>query len=435
MQMKIKTKRIPYERVTALPRPEHRKPLRPNRLLWSLIRVLSIPTLLQTRFSFRTERMEEIGNQPCLILMNHSCFMDLKIAARLFYPRPFCIVGTTYSLVGKKWLMRLLGCIPTQKFVTDMTLISDMKYALKTLKASVLMFPEAGYSLDGRTTVLPRHLGVVLKRMKVPVVTVTTYGAFARDPLYNGLQLRKVHVNAEVRCIATAEEVQQKSIDELDRLIDQAFSFDQFAWQRDEQVAVREPFRADGLHRVLYKCASCGAEGEMEGKGIHLTCHHCGKTCEMDAYGQLKALDGQTVFAHIPDWFDWQREQVRKSLQEDAYGLDTEVDIGMLVDHRALYMVGRGRLTHGRDGFMLTGCNGQLHYEQSPLASHSLNVDYYWYEIGDVICIGNADALYYCFPRKKDVVTRTRIAAELLYEMHRQDRQQSAPALKPLQNS
>ena len=422
--MKIKTRRMPYEQVRSLPRPAHQKPLKSSRLLWSLIRVMSIPTLLRTRFSFRAERMEEIGNQPCLILMNHSSFTDLKIAAKLFYPKRLCIVGTTDSLVGKKWLMRLLGCIPTQKFVTDMTLVSDMKYALQTLKASVLMFPEAGYSLDGRTTVLPRHLGALLKRLKVPVVTVTTYGAFARDPLYNGLQIRKVHVNAEVRCMATAEEVQQKSIAELDALIDQAFSFDQFAWQRDHRVEIREPFRADGLHRVLYKCAACGAEGEMEGRGTRLTCRRCGKSYEMDVYGQLKATEGKTEFSHIPDWFDWQREQVKKSLLDGSYALDTEVDIAMLVDHRALYMVGQGRLTHGRDGFVLDGCDGQLHYEQSPLASHSLNVDYFWYEIGDVICIGSADALYYCFPKQKDVVTRTRIAAEILYEISRTNRKE-----------
>ena len=44
-------------------------------------------------------------------------------------------------------------------------------------------------------------------------------------------------------------------------------------------------------------------------------------------------------------------------------------------------------------------------------------MDYHWYEIGDVISIGNKDALYYCFPKGDVSVTKTRIAAELLYEM------------------
>ena len=417
--MKIKTREMPYEQVMALPRPRHKNPMKPLGLLGAAIRLLSLPTLWKTRFTFTQERMEMAGDKPCLILMNHSAFMDLKIAYRIFFPRKFCIVGTVDSQVGKNWLMRLLGIIPTQKFVSDLTLIRDMHYALHQLKTSVLMFPEAGYSLDGRATVLPRHLGAVLKRMKVPVVTVTTYGAFARDPLYNGLQIRRVPVNAHVRCLATPEEIEEKTIDELDALIDGAFDFDQFAWQRDEKIRIREKFRADGLHRVLYKCAHCGAEGCMEGKGIHLTCLHCGKQYELDEYGQLRAFAGKTEFAHIPDWFDWQREQVRLQVQDGTYMLDTPVDIGMLVDHKALYMVGEGRLQHDAAGFVLTGCNGKLQYEQSNLASHSLNVDYFWYEKGDVISIGDKNGLFYCFPKDHTQVTKARLAAEEMYKLQR----------------
>ena len=107
--------------------------------------------------------------EPVLILMNHSSFIDLKIASRIVYPKPYGIVCTFDTLVGKSWLMRLLGCIPTQKFVSDLTLIKDMEYMLKERKTSVLMFPEAGYSFDGRTTTLPRKMGILLKKLDVPV--------------------------------------------------------------------------------------------------------------------------------------------------------------------------------------------------------------------------------------------------------------------------
>ena len=416
-RLKIRTKKLPYEQVMALPRPKHMNPMRPHMFFRALIRVLSAPTLMKIGYTVRRKRMELVGDQPCLILMNHSSFTDLKLAYGIFFPKPLCIVSTTDSYVGKRWLMPLIGCIPTQKFVSDLTLVRDMRYALNEKKCNVLMFPEAGYSLDGRKTVLPRCLGVILKRFKVPVVTVTTWGAFARDPLYNCLQLRKVKVSADVECLLTPEEIEEKSVAELDAMIDAAFSFDQFAWQRDHRVSIAEPFRADGLHRILYHCPHCSTEGRMEGKGIHLTCHACGQQHEMDEYGQLRALNGETKFTHIPAWYDWQREQVRTAITSGSYRLDTDVTIGMMVDHKALYMVGDGHLTHTEDGFILDGCEGKLHYEQSPLASHSLNVDYHWYEIGDVISIGNKDALYYCFPKDGASVTKTRIAAELLYEM------------------
>ena len=415
--MKIQTKNKSYEKVMALPRPKHRKPLRPNFLLQSVVRIAAMPDLLSTHFTFTKHGMEAIKGQPCLILMNHSCFLDLMIMSRIFYPRKYGIVCTTDGFVGMEWLMRFLGCIPTQKFVSDVTLIRDMEYMLKEKKTSVLMYPEASYSFDGTATALPRKMGVLLKKLGVPVVTVITKGAFTRQPLYNCLKKRKVKVSAEVRCLATAEEVKTKTVRELDELLDAAFTFDGFAWQRDNGVEVKDSTRADGLERILYKCPHCGTEGEMLGKGTTLTCNHCGKVWEMDTLGQMKALDGETEFSHIPDWYAWERAEVRKELEAGTYILETDVDIGMMVDYKAIYMVGQGHLSHSDEGFHLTGCDGKLEYSQGALACYGLYADYYWYSIADVICIGNGEALYYCFPKDGASVAKTRMAAEELYKM------------------
>ncbi len=420
--MKIKTKNSTYEQVMALPRPAHKDPMKPNSLLATVVRIASIPTLLKTKFTYTTERMDLVGDQPCLILMNHSSFTDMKLAYAIFYPKRFGIVTTTDGFIGLGWLMRILGCIPTQKFVSDITLIRDMAYMLKEKQSSVLMYPEASYSFDGTATALPRKMGVLLKKLGVPVVTVITQGAFARDPLYNMLQHRKVKVSAHVKCLLTPEEIKEKSIKELDEMLDEAFTFDNFAWQRDNGIVIDETFRADGLDRILYKCPHCGTEGQMEGKGIHLTCHHCSKQWEMDVLGQLKALEGETEFPHIPDWYAWERRCVREELENGSYSLDTAVDIGMMVDYKAIYMIGEGRLTHSTDGFHLAGAGGKLDYAQGPLACYGLYADYYWYQIGDVICIGNKDALYYCFPKDKTPVAKTRMATEELYKLRKRRR-------------
>lgn len=361
--------------------------------------------------------MEEVGKQPCLILMNHSSFIDMEIASTIFYPRPLSIVCTTDGMVGKAWLMRQIGCIPTQKFVSDITLIRDMAYALHERKSNVLMFPEAGYSLDGTQTPLPRRMGVLLKKLGVPVVLVKTEGAFLRDPLYNCLQKRRVRVSAHVQCLFTPAELAARSVEELDAALDAAFAYDHFAAQAEQRIPVTEPFRADGLHRILYRCPSCEREGQTEGKGTTLTCHACGKTWQMDEYGRLAATEGETEFSHIPAWYAWERACVKKEWEENTYHLDTPVRLCVLTDYRALYAVGEGRLVHDREGFTLYDQGGAVIYRQSPLASHSLNADYYWYEMGDVICIGNRDALYYCFPAEGVSVSKARLAAEELYKL------------------
>ena len=419
--MKISTKKKSFEAVMALPKCKHHRPLRPNFLLQTVVRVGAIPDLWSARFSYTEEGMDAVKKQPCLILMNHSSFIDLKIVSKIFYPRRYGIVCTSDGFIGKEWLMRFLGCIPTQKFVSDITLIRDMEYMLKKKKAHVLMYPEASYSFDGTATPLPRKMGVLLKKLGVPVVMVTTSGAFTREPLYNNLKKRKnVGVTAHVKCLFTAQQIKELSVRELDEGLDQAFTFDHFTWQKEQNVRVTDATRAEGLERILYKCSDCGAEGEMHGDGTTLTCGHCGKVWQMDELGQLSATEGETKFPHIPDWYAWERQQVRQELENGTYRMDAAVDIAMMVDYKAIYQVGEGRLTHDENGFHLTGCDGKLDYTQGPLASHSLNSDYYWYKIGDMISIGNREALYYCFPKNSgDVVAKTRLAAEELYKMKR----------------
>ena len=422
--MKIKVKNMDYDEVLKLPKLKHKKPLVPNILLTTLVRILVQPTLKQIKFSYTTERMDLIGkDEPCLILMNHSSFTDMKLAYGIFYPKKtgfITSVDAMSGILGK--FMRILGCTPTHKFVTDMSLLKDLEYMLKVNKENVIMYPEAGYSLDGRTTTLPRKLGVLLKRLGVPVVTVITTGAFARDPMYNMLQIRDVKVSAHVKCLATAEEIKEKSVAELDALIDEAFSFDNFAWQRDNKIVIDEPFRADGLQRILYKCPNCGAECKMEGKGTKLICHACEKEWEMDEYGQLKALSGETEYPHIPDWYDWQRECVRKEIEEGTYLLDTDVDIVIQVNLDGVCNIGSGHLTHNAEGFHLTGADGRLDYKQGPGYTHTLYADYYWYEISDTIGIGDNEYSYFTFPKTEVSVTKARLATEELYKIARANR-------------
>ncbi|MBD5514382.1 MAG: 1-acyl-sn-glycerol-3-phosphate acyltransferase [Lachnospiraceae bacterium] len=444
--MKIKTAKMSYEEVLALPVTMHQKPIKQRLLFRVVLLLLSIWDLWMTRFTYRMIGMEKLEKgEPCLVLMNHSSFIDLKIAARLMCTRPFHIICTADGFVGKRWLMRQIGCIPTRKFMTDVTLVRDMVYATRELKSSILMFPEASYSFDGTQTPLPDSLGKCLKILKVPVVMIRTHGAFARDPLYNNLQLRKVRVSADVEYLLSPKEIAEKSQQELNDILQEKFTFDYFRWQQENEIRIKEPFRADGLNRMLYKCPRCKAEGQMLGQGTKILCKLCGKAYELTEYGYLKDLEtdmqecgedeakesesltvnyseaGEAHFTHIPDWYHWERECVRQEILSGNYRMDVPVTIYMMVNTDRIYQVGEGVLSHSAEGFRLTGCDGRLDYRQEPLASYSLYSDFYWYEIGDVISIGDARVQYYCFPKESgDIVAKARLAAEELYKLVKQ---------------
>ena len=339
------------------------------------------------------------------------------IAASALYPRPFNIVTTLDGFIGKDWLMRQIGCFPTRKFVTDIGLIKDINYCIKKNNTSVLMYPEAGYSFDGRATVLPDSLAPFIKRLGAPVVMIETFGAFHRKPLYNELKARKVSVSAQMRYLLSPDDISTKSVEDIVSILNEQFSFDAFRWQQQSDLKISEDFRADGLQRLLYKCPACGAEGKTVGKGIHLECLACHKKWELTENGFMKATEGETEYPHIPDWYEWERSCVAKEIADGLYSFCEDVDVYMIVNTKGVYKVGGGKLEHSFDGFRLTGCEGKLDYTQKSISLYTVNADFYWYKLGDVISIGNMDALYYCIPKDSSVsVTKVRLATEEIYK-------------------
>ena len=416
--MKIKTKNSDYKSVMAMAREERKKPLRPNIFFRSLLGGLSWPTLKKVHFKLEKKNMERLGKKECaLFLMNHSSFIDLKIASCILYPRPFNIICEADGFVGKEGLMRAIGCIPTHKFVSETSLVKDMMYSVRTLKDSILLYPEASYSFDGTTpTPLPESLGKMIKLLKIPVVMIETFGAFHRDPLYNRLQIRKVDVSAKMEYILSPEDIAEMSADEINAVIKPLFAFDHFKWQKENGVRIPESFRADGLSSVLYKCPHCHKEGMMKSSGTTIKCTSCLEEWNLEEDGSVKNKKGDDTFTSIPSWSKWEREEVEKEIDRGEYKVDVRVNILMQRGNSAIFDIGKGRLVHTSDGFHLSSDDKALDFRRYPLDNYSVASDLYWYEKGDMISIGDTEKVFYCFPIEKcDVAAKVRMATEYIY--------------------
>ena len=422
--MKIKVINKTYEEVLAIEQQKSYPPKKVNIIWRTLMFLLAVPTLIKFKYKLRKVGMDKLGRrEPALFLMNHSSFTDMKMAAASLFPRKFNVVCTFDALMGKKWLMKQIGCIPTHKYVADLSLVRTMSNVAKKNRHSILLYPEACYSADGKTTVIPDSLAGCIKMLDIPVVMITTYGAFARDPLYNNLQIRKVDISAEMKYILSPEEIREKSAAEINEIIQKCFDLDYFKWQQENKVKIDEPFRAEGLNRVLYKCPHCEAEGVMQSAGAELYCSKCGHKYTLDEYGYLVHDGEDGRFTHVPDWYGWERECVRRELEDGTYSLSDKVDIYMLVDTKALYSVGDGELMQTCEGIRLTGLDGKLDIFQKPQAAYTLNTDFNWYELGDIICLADKGRLYYCFPRtKRDIVSKARLATEEMYKIYKENK-------------
>lgn len=418
--MKIKKIVRDFDEVMAIEVPKHFKPKKTNLFWQTLTKVISAPDLIQNKFTHKEIGMERLGkNEAALILMNHVGFTDFEVAYSILYPRKFNTVAAFETFMGLDFLMKQIGCFPTRKYMTDLQLIRDIKYCINENKSSVLMYPEAAYTYDGTKTALAKSLAGFVKMLGAPLCVIQTYGVYLHQPIYNKVQKRKVPISAELRYVLSPEEIKEMSVEKIDAVLEREFGYDDFRWQQENGIIINEPFRADGLESLLYKCPHCMAEGKMEGKGIHLTCHSCGKQWELTETGFMKATEGETEIDHIPDWYKWERECVRQELLDGTYGFDIPCEIMMIMDWKSVYSVGEGRVSHNmKDGFHLTGCDGRLDYKQSSKSMYTCESAFHWYEIGDVIGMGDKHALYFAMPSEgKHNVCKSRLGVEETFKI------------------
>jgi len=356
---------------------------------------------------------------PYFLLCNHNAFMDFKVMTKAIFPKRANYVVAIDGFIGRGWLLRAVGCICNRKFVRSVSLVKNMIHA-KDNGDIVALFPEARYSLCGTTAVLPKSLGKMVRMMKVPVVTLIMHGHHINSPYWN-LGNRKVKpVESELKLLFTQEETQTLSVDEINTKIIEAFQYDEYAWQKEKGIRVTSKTRAEGLHKVLYQCPACKVEYKMSSGETRLSCGGCGKTWEMSELGELKALTGDTEFTHIPDWYEWERENVRKEVQDGTYSFESSVRVESLPnDKRFIVFEESGRLTHDMDGFRLTGSyKGEPYDIKWPAATmHSCHIEFDYMGRGDCVDLNTSDDTLYLFPETNEYsITKVSLATEELFK-------------------
>lgn len=355
---------------------------------------------------------------PYFILCNHNSFMDFMILTRAIFPRRANYVVAIDGFIGMEWLLRAIGCIGNRKFTRSVSLVKNM-IAAKNNGDIVVLYPEARYSLCGTTAVLPESLAKMVRKMNVPVVTFICHGHHINEPFWN-LGNRKVKpIEAEMTQIITAEEIVFLSNDEIMSRIRKAFVYDDFAWQKEKGIKVKDKKRAEGLHKVLYQCPACKTEYKMESSGINVSCAHCGKTWEMTELGELKALSGDTEFSHIPDWYEWERENVRREVQDGIYKFEHEVRITSLPNTKKFRNLGMGNLIHDINGFVLTGTYKKKPFEVrwSVPEMYSCHIEYDYKGQGQCIDLNTLEDTFYVYPQGSDfAVTKVALATEELFQ-------------------
>ena len=393
-----------------------KKPLNPCFLMTAAKLIISWPDLKKRNLKLEKKNMESISG-PYLLLVTHSSMVDFNIMLKATHPAK---VNNVMTLEGfntyTEPLMRSLGVIGTRKFITDTNLIRNIKYSIEKLKNIFVLFPEARYSLDGCTSYIPESVGKMAKMLKVPVVVLKIHGNFVTCPQWNKIN-KKTYVEAVMEPIVTAEEMKTITNQEINRRIREHFRYDDFAWQKEKGLKIVHPKRAEGLHALLYKCPACKTEHETDSAGEYLWCNHCGKRWYMDEFGQLKAVEGETEFTHIPDWSNWERACVRKEIEEGTYYFEDDVRVETLPNSFRFYKQGMGKLIQTPTETIIQ-CNyygEEYTLKKSAQELESLHIEYDYLKRGDCVDISIPDDSFWCYVSKRDVITKLSFATEEIH--------------------
>ncbi|MBQ3107484.1 MAG: hypothetical protein IJC68_02595, partial [Firmicutes bacterium] len=372
---------------------------------------------------YKVEKINMEGlKPPYIMLSNHMYFIDFMLAALGTFPHRVNNVVTIDGYYRRPWLMELIGAIGTRKFTRDLHLVKSINKVLQ--RGDILsMYPEARYSPCGTNSYLPESLGKLIRMNKVPVVAVVHHGNHLNSPFWNFRKKRKsVHWTTMTQ-ILTAEQVKSMTVDEINAAVKEALTYDDYKYQKEHGIRITEPYRAEGLHKVLYQCPHCKTESKMASKGTEIFCTECGKRWNLNEDGTLTALSGETEFSHVPDWFEWERTQVREQVQNGTYSFSDEVEVYSLPRCWKFEELGKAKLTHDPvNGFVLDGhYNGaDYHIQRIPLQTNSLHIeyDYCYIKPFDCVDISTENDSFYCYPTKENVVTKLAFATEEIYQMN-----------------
>ncbi len=396
-----------------------RYPIRQPLFIVGLIWLLSKIALMGKKYKVEKINMEGL-KPPYIILSNHMYFIDFELAAMLTFPHRVNNVVNIDGYYRRPWLMELIGAICTRKFTNDLHLVRSINKVLK--RGDILcMYPEARYSPCGITSYLPDSLGKLIRMNKVPVVAIVHRGNHLNSPFWAWRRKRKVPLHTTATQIITAEEAATLSVSELNARVKAALEYDDYRYQQEKGILITEPYRAEGLHKILYHCPNCMTESKMDSKGTELFCTHCQKRWTLNEDGSLSALEGKTEFSRVPDWFLWEKEQVRRQIERGEYSFEDDVDVYSQPRAMNFIHLGAAKLTHDiENGFTLHGhYNGaDYHINRLPLQQNSLHIeyDYCYIKPYDAVEISTENDSFTCFTSKKDVVTKLAFATEIIHQ-------------------
>lgn len=383
-------------------------------LAWAL----SFPDLWARKSVVNKVNMEGL-KPPYVLLCTHHAFLDFKVTTKCIFPHGGTYIVAIDGFIKREGIMRQVGCIGKRKFINDSVLVRQLKYSIDKLKQTVIIYPEARYSICGTNAILPDSLGKLCKVLKTPVVVLNMHGHYINSSVWN-LKSKKTPVECDMTQILTKEDLANLPVEEINKRIKDAFIYDEYAWQKKKGILVKDKHRAEGLEKVLYKCPNCMSEKDMTTTGTTLTCENCHNSYNFNEDGSIQAAKGESKFSHIPDWYEWERSCVKEEILKGKYKTEDTVLVYSLPNSKGFISMGEGHFCHDANGLKVTFVENGVNklFTKKTADNYSCHIEFNYNNIGDCVSFSEGDDTYYFFFKNlKNIIVKVHFAVEELYKL------------------
>jgi len=317
---------------------------KPNKIIYRLI-VALCSFLHRKKYAFKIHKSDEFTTlkPPYIVLANHISNIDFTVVACALSPVILNFVVATFY-VRRRFLngiLRFMGCVPKEQFQPDIQAIKNI-FSIVKRGGVVVLYPAGQSTFDGEATYMDSGISGLLKKLKVPVVTVHISGAFIACPKWN-MGLRKSRIEASVDVLFNPDELEALNHEDVYKKVKSALYFDDYEWQRKAMVKASKPHSAKGLEQVLYICPKCQTEFNMRTQHNRLWCASCGNTALMNEYGLLQPADSSCIIFETPSqWSRWQMHCYRQQVRLPEFSYSEPVFLIKISKHGRYAKVGTG---------------------------------------------------------------------------------------------
>lgn len=365
----------------------------PNSVLYSVFKKMASFISKRTgKIEFDTSEIEKIQG-PYLLLTNHPSFFDVFYLTDKLYPQRFALV-LNRDFFRKKinnHLLRQMGVIPKKLFSPD---FETIRLIIKSVKQGfpVIMCPEGRLSVDGVNYKSTLETGKLIKKLEIPVVLVTINGAYLSKPKWRKKFMR-APIKIETKRILNKEQINLLSYEEIDNIIDESLSYNDFAYAKKENIIYKNNQKAKGLDKVFYRCPKCHHEHVMQTNGNIIYCKECNFTLEIDDNYSFK--ENEMKFSNIHDYYKWMYGYEKDNLDLVTNKMSVPVKVKKLsIKNKKFDERGKGTCYLDENGFRFIG---KMKKDEEFFIPYN-NLHALPFAIGKEFECYNDEFLYYFYP-------------------------------------